>query len=71
MVRLLDSIDTPHDLRKLDRSQLPQVAQEIRDQVIDVVSQLGRGAAVVDAPVERPTATSPPMPMGPPGYPKP
>jgi 1-deoxy-D-xylulose-5-phosphate synthase len=41
MVRLLDSIDTPHDLRKLDRAQLPQVAQEIRDQVIDVVSQLG------------------------------
>ncbi|MFN2443939.1 MAG: 1-deoxy-D-xylulose-5-phosphate synthase [Thermoanaerobaculia bacterium] len=41
MVRLLDSIDTPHDLRKLDRAQLPQVAKEIRDQVIDVVSQLG------------------------------
>ena len=41
MVRLLDSIDSPHDLRKLDRSQLPIVAQEIRDQIIDVVSQLG------------------------------
>jgi 1-deoxy-D-xylulose-5-phosphate synthase len=41
MTRLLDAIDTPHDLRKLQRSQLPQVAQEIRDQIIDVVSQLG------------------------------
>lgn len=41
MARLLDSIDAPADLRKLDRSQLPQVAQEIRDQIIDVVSQIG------------------------------
>jgi 1-deoxy-D-xylulose-5-phosphate synthase len=41
MPRLLDSIDTPRDLRKLDRKQLPQVAQEIRDQVIDVVSRIG------------------------------
>jgi 1-deoxy-D-xylulose-5-phosphate synthase len=41
MPRLLDSIDTPSDLRKLDRKQLPQVAQEIRDQIIDVVSRIG------------------------------
>ncbi|HYC90262.1 MAG TPA: 1-deoxy-D-xylulose-5-phosphate synthase [Thermoanaerobaculia bacterium] len=41
MPRLLDSIDTPRDLRKLDRRQLPQVAQEIRDQIIDVVSRVG------------------------------
>jgi 1-deoxy-D-xylulose-5-phosphate synthase len=41
MVRLLDSIETPQDLRKLDRSQLPIVAEEIREQIIDVVSQLG------------------------------
>ncbi|HYK00168.1 MAG TPA: 1-deoxy-D-xylulose-5-phosphate synthase [Thermoanaerobaculia bacterium] len=41
MPRLLDSIDTPRDLRKLDRKQLPQVAQEIRDQIIDVVSRIG------------------------------
>ncbi|HVE73258.1 MAG TPA: 1-deoxy-D-xylulose-5-phosphate synthase [Thermoanaerobaculia bacterium] len=41
MTRLLDSIDTPRDLRKLDRRQLPQVAQEIRDQIIDVVSRVG------------------------------
>ena len=41
MTRLLDSIDSPRDLRKLDRRELPQVAQEIRDQIIDVVSRVG------------------------------
>jgi 1-deoxy-D-xylulose-5-phosphate synthase len=41
MPRLLDSIDTPADLRKLDRSQLPQVAREIRNEIIDVVSRIG------------------------------
>ena len=41
MKRLLDSIESPRDLRKLDRTQLPQVAQEIRDQIIDVVSRVG------------------------------
>ena len=41
MTRLLDRIESPTDLRKLDRADLPRVAQEIRDQIIDVVSQLG------------------------------
>src|SRR5688572_9889682 len=41
MKRLLDSIESPRDLRKLDRTQLPQVAQEIRDTIIDVVSKVG------------------------------
>jgi 1-deoxy-D-xylulose-5-phosphate synthase len=41
MSRLLDSIDKPSDLRKLDRKQLPQVAQEIRDTIIDVVARIG------------------------------
>jgi 1-deoxy-D-xylulose-5-phosphate synthase len=41
MTRLLDAIETPADLRKLDRKQLPQVAQEIRDTIIDVVSRVG------------------------------
>jgi len=41
MARLLDSIETPRDLRKLDRKQLPQVAQEIRDTIIDTVSRIG------------------------------
>ncbi|HEY2090261.1 MAG TPA: 1-deoxy-D-xylulose-5-phosphate synthase [Thermoanaerobaculia bacterium] len=41
MTRLLDSINTPSDVRKLDRKQLPQLAQEIRDTIIDVVSKVG------------------------------
>jgi len=41
MKRLLDSIEPPRDLRKLDRTQRPQVAQEIRDMIIDVVSKVG------------------------------
>jgi 1-deoxy-D-xylulose-5-phosphate synthase len=39
--RLLDSIGSPKNLRELDRKQLPQVAQEIRDTIIDVVSRVG------------------------------
>ncbi|MGZ8828862.1 MAG: 1-deoxy-D-xylulose-5-phosphate synthase [Thermoanaerobaculia bacterium] len=38
---LLDKINTPFDLRKLDRRQLPEVAQEMRDMIIDVVSRVG------------------------------
>src|SRR6185503_17448626 len=38
---LLETIESPHDLRRLDRKQLPQVAQEIRDTIIDVVSRVG------------------------------
>ncbi len=41
MARLLDTINTPVDLRKLDRRQLPQLAQEIRDTIIDTVSKIG------------------------------
>ena len=41
MPRLLDSINSPGDLRKLDAKQLPQVAEEIRETIIDVVSRVG------------------------------
>ncbi|HSP15466.1 MAG TPA: 1-deoxy-D-xylulose-5-phosphate synthase [Thermoanaerobaculia bacterium] len=41
MTRILDNIHTPFDLRKLDRKQLPQVAAEIRETIIDVVSRVG------------------------------
>ncbi|HEU4521669.1 MAG TPA: 1-deoxy-D-xylulose-5-phosphate synthase N-terminal domain-containing protein, partial [Thermoanaerobaculia bacterium] len=41
MARLLDKINSPLDLRKLDREQLPQVAEEIRETIIDVVSRVG------------------------------
>jgi 1-deoxy-D-xylulose-5-phosphate synthase len=41
MARLLDHIDSPLDLRGLERDQLLQVAQEIREMIIDVVSRVG------------------------------
>ena len=41
MTKILDTINTPADVRKLDRKQLPQLAEEIRERVIDVVSKIG------------------------------
>src|SRR2546421_302436 len=41
MSRILDTINTPYDVRKLDRRQLPQLADEIRERIIDVVSKVG------------------------------
>jgi len=38
---LLDNINNPGDLKKLDRSQLPQVAEEIRKIIVEVVSRTG------------------------------
>jgi 1-deoxy-D-xylulose-5-phosphate synthase len=41
MTRLLDTINSPADVRKLERRQLPQLAQEIRETIIDTVSKIG------------------------------
>ena len=41
MPRLLDHIQSPIDLRRLGRAQLPQVADEVRQSVLDNVSQTG------------------------------
>ena len=38
---LLDRIASPQDLRKLSRDQLPILAQEVRERMIDVVSKVG------------------------------
>lgn len=38
---LLSEVDTPADLRELDESQLPQLAQELRTFLIEVVSTRG------------------------------
>ena len=38
---LLGQINTPDDLRKLDRSQLQQVCNELRQFIIDCVSVHG------------------------------
>ena len=40
-MRILDKIESPKDVRRLDRRQLPQLAQEIRDTIIDTVSTVG------------------------------
>ncbi len=41
MGRLLDRIDSPSDLKKLDISELPELAAEIRQEIIRVVSRNG------------------------------
>jgi 1-deoxy-D-xylulose-5-phosphate synthase len=41
MTRLLDSIDKPQDLHPLSEEQLQQVAQEIRELLIDTVGEIG------------------------------
>lgn len=49
---LLDTINLPQDLRKIDEDQLSQVADELRTEMIDSVSQtgghLGAGLGVVE-----------------------
>jgi 1-deoxy-D-xylulose-5-phosphate synthase len=41
MTRLLDSIDGPAGLHGLDDAQLAQVAQEVREQIIDTIGEIG------------------------------
>jgi 1-deoxy-D-xylulose-5-phosphate synthase len=41
MPALLDQIQSPKDLRRLSVRQLPQVAQELREEIIRTVSQVG------------------------------
>ncbi|RMF14188.1 MAG: 1-deoxy-D-xylulose-5-phosphate synthase [Alphaproteobacteria bacterium] len=52
---LLDQVNTPDDLKKLDPKLLPQLAQEVRDEMIAAVSQtgghLGAGLGVVELTV--------------------
>ena len=49
---LLDQVSIPADLRKLDDEQLPQLAKELRDEMLDAVSvtggHLGAGLGVVE-----------------------
>ena len=39
--KLLSQINTPDDLRKFDSADLPQVSQELRQYIIDLVSVYG------------------------------
>ena len=38
---ILNTIDSPIDLKKLKKDQLPQLAQEVRDKILEVVSKNG------------------------------
>jgi 1-deoxy-D-xylulose-5-phosphate synthase len=40
-VSLLDRIASPADLRALSEAELPQVAQDVRDRMVDVISRVG------------------------------
>ncbi len=55
MAKILDKINYPADLRKLDKKQLRQVSDELRTELIDVVSEtgghLGAGLGVVELTV--------------------
>jgi len=50
--KLLDQINYPADLRKLKKDQLKQISQELRNELIDVVSEtgghLGAGLGVIE-----------------------
>jgi 1-deoxy-D-xylulose-5-phosphate synthase len=52
---LLDQVQTPEDLRKLDAAQLPQLAAELRQETIDAVAvtggHLGAGLGVIELTV--------------------
>jgi len=39
--RLLDRIDRPQDLHGLSEDELQQVAQEVREHIIDTVGEIG------------------------------
>ena len=39
--RLLETIESPRDLRALSRDQLPQLAGEIREKIIRTVAETG------------------------------
>ena len=41
MYSLLNTINTPEDLRRLDRAQLPQLARELREFLVELVSKTG------------------------------
>ena len=49
--KFLDNINFPSDLRKISEKDLPKVANEVRNEMIDAVSQtgghLGAGLGVV------------------------
>ena len=44
MTRLIEKIDGPADLKDLKEEQLQQVAQEVRELIIDTIGEIGRAS---------------------------
>ena len=40
-MKLLDRVSNPHELRRLSREELPQLADELRDEIVAAVSETG------------------------------
>ena len=40
-MNLLDRVSNPHELRRLSREELPQLADELRDEIVSAVSETG------------------------------
>ena len=55
MTKLIRQINFPADIRKFNKSQLKQISDELREELIDVVSEtgghLGAGLGVVELTV--------------------
>ena len=41
MSKILDTIDSPQDLKKLPIEKLPELGKEIRDKLLDTISKTG------------------------------
>ena len=55
MSKLLDKINYPADLRKFEKKDLKQISEELRSELVDVVSEtgghLGAGLGVIELTV--------------------
>ena len=55
--KLLNNIDNPSDLRKIPEDDLPTLAKELRDYIIEIVSKneghLGASLGVVELTIDR------------------
>ena len=65
MSKLLDQIEYPADLRKLNRDQLEKVSEELREELIDVVSETGGHLGAGLGVVELTSLMPPPAPLPP------
>ncbi|MBI3805099.1 MAG: 1-deoxy-D-xylulose-5-phosphate synthase [Nitrospirae bacterium] len=64
-MRLLDQINSPADLKKIPRESLPQLAQEVREKILEVVADkgghLGASLGAVELTIALHTVFDPPQ----------